>query len=331
MGILTALGVLPYTVPTSPADRSPTRAHIIQDVCVPESRAEKIPSVCKKGHRMSSPQKNGEVANSYAAQSSSIPAIQLHYGPEPLQFGELYVPDGPGPHPVVLLIHGGFWRARYGLSLMTGLAKDLAERGIAAWNIEYRRIGDDGGGWPGTLQDVALAADYLRTIGSTYAIDPQRVVAVGHSAGGHLALWLAARPGIAPDSPVRVGNTPLALMGVISLAGANDLKHVWQLHLSGDVVIEFLGGTPNDVPERYAAASPAAFLPLRVPQVLIHGTDDLNVPLVVSRVYARKAKEAGDPVTLIELPNAEHFVVIDPHSWAWKIIVGEIQKLLGLP
>ncbi len=278
---------------------------------------------------MSSPQKHGEVANSYAAQFSSIPEIQLHYGSEPLQFGELYVPNGPGPHPVVILIHGGFWRARYGLSLMTGLARDLAERGIAAWNIEYRRIGDIGGGWPGTLQDVALAADYLRTIGPAYAIDSQRVVAVGHSAGGHLALWLAARPYIPSDSLVRVGDTPLPLLGVISLAGANDLKHVWQLHLSGDVAVEFLGGTPNDVPERYAVASPAALLPLRVPQVLVHGTEDLNVPLVVSRAYARKAQEAGDQVTLIELPDAEHFVVIDPHSWAWKMIVGEIQKLLG--
>ena len=279
---------------------------------------------------MSSPHRNGETASLYAAQFSSIPAIQLHYGPEPLQFGELYVPDGPGPHPLVILIHGGFWRAMYGLSLMTGLARDLAARGIAAWNIEYRRIGDIGGGWPGTLQDVALAADYLRTIASMYAIDPQRVVAVVHSAGGHLALWLAARPRIAQGSPVAVGDKPLSLVGVISLAGANDLKHVWQLHLSNDVVVELLGGTPGDVPERYAAASPAALLPLGIPQVLIHGTDDVNVPLIVSRAYARKAKEAGDKVTLIELPDAEHFVVIDPHSSAWKMIVGEIRKLLKL-
>ena len=277
---------------------------------------------------MSSPERNSEVASSHATQSSFAPAIQLHYGPGPLQFGELYVPDSTGPYPVVTLIHGGFWRARYGLSLMTGLARDLAERGIAAWNIEYRRIGDVGGGWPGTLQDVDLATDYLRTIASAYALDSQRVVAVGHSAGGQLALWLAARPHIAQDSAVAVSNTLLPLVGAISLAGAIDLKHVWQLHLSNDVVVEFLGGTPNDVPERYAVASPAALLPLGVPQVLIHGTADVNVPLVVSQAYARKAKDAGDPVTLIELPNAELFVVIKPNSAAWRTTVKEIRKML---
>jgi acetyl esterase/lipase len=276
---------------------------------------------------MNPSERNGEVASSYAARSSSIPAIQLHYGSEPLQFGELYIPNGHGPHPVVILIHGGFWRARYGLSLMTGLARDLAERGIAAWNIEYRRIGDVGGGWPGTLQDVACAADYLRTIASTYSLDTERVVAVGHSAGGHLALWLAARARLTKDNPLTVNDTPLPLKGVISLAGAMDLEYVWQLHLSNDAAAELLGGTPGEVPERYAAASPAALLPLGVSQVLIHGTADANVPLTVSQVYARKAKKAGDSVTLIELPNAEHFVVIDPHSAAWELIVGEIQKL----
>jgi acetyl esterase/lipase len=278
---------------------------------------------------MNPSERNGEAASSYAARSSSILAIQLHYGSKPLQFGELYIPNGHGPHPVVILIHGGFWRARYGLSLMTGLARDLAERGIAAWNIEYRRIGDVGGGWPGTLRDVARAADYLRTIASTYPLDPERVVAVGHSAGGHLALWLAARARLTKNNPLTVNDTPLPLKGVISLAGAMDLEYVWQLHLSNDAAVELLGGTPGEVPERYAAASPAALLPLGVSQVLIHGTADANVPLTVSQVYAHKAKKAGDSVTLIELPNAEHFVVIDPRSAAWQLIVGEIQKLLN--
>src|SRR5260370_3919740 len=125
----------------------------------------------------------------------------MAYGTESLQFGELYLPGEPGPHRTVILIHGGYWPARYGLDLMTGLAEDLAARGYAAWNIEYRRVGDPGGGWPGTLLDVAFAADYLRILAPTYALDLQRVVSLGHSAGGHLAIWLATPPRIASHIP----------------------------------------------------------------------------------------------------------------------------------
>src|SRR5947209_5684909 len=125
-------------------------------------------------------------------QSPTTP-VRLPYGPEYLQFGELYLPAGDGPFPVIPLIHGGYWRARYDLTLMDGLAEDLARRGYAAWNIEYRRVGDEGGGWPGTFLDVALATDYLRELAITYPLNLQKVVTMGHSAGGHLALWLVAR------------------------------------------------------------------------------------------------------------------------------------------
>ncbi len=261
------------------------------------------------------------------AYPSAGQVVRLAYGPASLQFGELYVPETPGPYPVVILIHGGFWHAPYDLSLMSGLAKDLAQRGIAAWNIEYRRIGDPGGGWPETLRDVARAADYLQTLSARYNLDLQRVVTVGHSAGGHLALWLAARKDLAPDSPLNVGGTPLSLVGVVSLAGANDLEHVWQLRLGNKAAEKLLGGSPKKVPERYREASPAAHLPLGLPQVLIHGTADTHVPLIISRAYAQKATDAGDVITLIELPRADHFVVIDPESSAWEIAVAEIHKL----
>ena len=128
--------------------------------------------------------------------SSSIKPKRLKYGPEDLQFGDLYLPNQQGSHPVVILIHGGYWRARYGLDLMNDLAVDLAKRGYAAWNIEYRRVGNPGGGWPGTFQDVALATDYLRKLAPSYTLDLTKVVPIGHSAGGHLAFWLAARPRI---------------------------------------------------------------------------------------------------------------------------------------
>ncbi|GAC1651132.1 MAG: alpha/beta hydrolase [Ktedonobacteraceae bacterium] len=256
--------------------------------------------------------------------------IRMQYGPTAFQFGELYSAQrehSDVPRPVVVLLHGGFWRAAYGLSLMRPLARDLARHGITAWNVEYRRVGNDGGGWPNTMLDVACATDFLRTLASAYALDTQRVVTVGHSAGGHLALWLAARHRI-PTGELFTQD-PLMLAGAVSLAGCADLDYVAQLGLGRNAAIELLGGEPHTVPERYATASPAALLPLNVPQVLIHGTRDDNVPFDVSQFYARKATEAGDNVTLIELPGADHFVVIDATSESWAITLKEIQRLLG--
>jgi acetyl esterase/lipase len=262
-------------------------------------------------------------------QSPSNRAIRLAYGPEALQFGDLRLPSGAGPYPTVVLIHGGYWRARYGLKLMTGLAKDLATRGYAAWNIEYRRVGDPGGAWPGTFLDVARAIDYLRVIATIYALDLQRVVPIGHSAGGHLAFWLAARPRIpAGDmlagTSIKAGHpddSPLVPAGAISLAGVVDLVMAWQLHLSMDAVVGLLGGTPREVPERYATTSPAALLPLGVPQVLFHGTDDVDVPIEVSRTYTKAAQAVNDLVTYIELPGVDHFDLINPRSGAWEKII----------
>lgn len=253
--------------------------------------------------------------------------LRFPYGRESLQFGELYVPKGSGPHPVVILIHGGFWRVPYGLSLMQGLAEDLVQRRIAAWNIEYRRVGDVGGGWPGTLRDVARATDYLTTLAPRYTLDLTRTVAVGHSAGGHLALWLAARSRLSKNSKLMVSDTPLPLTGIVSLAGVSDLKRAWRLDLGHGAASELLGGSPNEIPERYADASPAALLPLGIRQVLIHGDRDDRVPLTISQGYAQKAIQAGDRIRLIELPGADHFVLIDPTSAAWGRTVAEIQQL----
>ncbi len=254
--------------------------------------------------------------------------IRLVYGDEPFQYGDLYVPGDGKRHPIVILIHGGFWRAAYELSLMTKLAQDLADRGIAAWNIEYRRVGNSGGGWPGTLLDVAQASNYLKTIADDYALDLQRVVAVGHSAGGHLALWLGVQGKLAHDSELASSDTPLALCGVVSLAGAMDLEHVWQLGLGNDAVVELLDGSPDEVPERYAMASPLEHLPLGIEQVLIHGTEDDSVPLIVSQEYADRARSLGDTVKLIKLVGANHFMVIDPNSAAWSRAVAEIKRLV---
>ena len=276
-----------------------------------------------------------------AKKITSTKPIRLAYGPEDLQFGNLYLPNQSGPHPTVILIHGGYWRAPYGLDLMNGLAEDLAKRGYAAWNIEYRRIGNPGGGWPGTFQDVARATDYLRELAITYSLNLQKVVPIGHSAGGHLAFWLVARTRI----PLFVHNselintqhpdddketiTPLVLTGAISLAGVVDLEMAWRLHLSNDAVVELLGGSFTDVPERYLAASPAAMLPLGVPQVLIHGTSDDSVPIEVSQAYVKTARSVHDPITYLELEGVDHFDVIDPDSKAWALTLNELQKLVS--
>ena len=255
--------------------------------------------------------------------------MRVAYGSQAQQFGDLTIPNYASPHPIVILIHGGFWRNKYDLSLMNPLAEDLANRGIASWNIEYRRVGDAGGGWPGTLLDAAAAVDALRELGPRYALDVKRVVAVGHSAGGHLALWLAGRERLPKDGPLAEASaTPLKLGGVVSLAGVADLETCSRLNLSNGAAAELLGGTPEQVPERYQLASPTALVPLGVPHVLIHGTADDNVPLQVSRVYADAAHAAHDLVTLVEFPGTDHFDVINPHTAAWARIVEIVERLL---
>ncbi len=263
-----------------------------------------------------------------AGKMAQYTTIRRAYGPASPQFGDLYLPATPGPYPVVVLIHGGFWRAAYGLTLMSGLAENLVRSGIAVWNIEYRRLGDTGGGWPGTLHDAARAVDVLTAFAPIYNLDLRRIVSIGHSAGGHLAFWLAARRHIPPHSPIAHTGSPLTFTAVVSLAGVLDLEHAWYLGLGRRAVAELLGGGPEEMPDRYAAASPSALLPLGLPQLLLHGTEDDRVPLIISQEYARKASTAGDPVKLIELPATDHFVLIDPNSAAWRLCLKELEHLL---
>lgn len=271
-----------------------------------------------------------------AAGDAMTPTTQrLRYGPAPTGFGDLRIPGGAGPHPVVILVHGGYWRARYGLDLMDGLGDDLARRGVASWNIEYRRLGDPGGGWPGTFRDVAAAAEHLRTITPKHNLDLARVVAIGHSAGGHLALWLAARRrvpcGALGDGEWAdlTGPAALPLAGVVSQAGVADLTEGWRRKLSGDVITELLGGSPESVPERYAITDPARLLPLGLPQALVHGQRDDDVPIALSRSYAAAAANAGDPAHFRAVLDADHFDIINPDTNAWAIIIGELRTILA--
>lgn len=209
-----------------------------------------------------------------------VPAADhiIKYGPDALQFGELRLPEGKGEFPVVVVVHGGCWLNEYNLEYMSHLSEELTKAGYATWNIEFRRVGDVGGGWPGTFQDVALATDYVRELAKSYPIDAKRVAVIGHSAGGHLALWLAARHHL-PKSSSLYAKKPLKLKGVISLAGIADLETYSQQEGSCNAAVpQLMGGSPTDFPERYAQASPQQMLPLQVPSRLVQGKRDPIVP-----------------------------------------------------
>jgi acetyl esterase/lipase len=228
-------------------------------------------------------------------------ATRISYGPDSSQFGELSVPPGT-PKGVVVVIHGGFWKAAYGLSLGRPLAESLVQQGWAAWNIEYRRVGD-GGGDPETLDDVAAAIDTLHGTG----LDLSRVVALGHSAGGHLATWAASR-GRFPRWTTKVD-----LTGVVAQAGVLDLVAAYDEGLGGGAVQAFLGNPPGPAD---AAADPIRQVPLEVPVHCVHGVGDEIVPIAQSRTYVAAAREAGATADLTEV-QGDHFAVIDPTTEIW--------------
>jgi acetyl esterase/lipase len=237
------------------------------------------------------------------------PDSRHRYGPHRSQRADLHLPDrGGAPYPLVILIHGGSWRARYGRRMMRGLARDLTGRGRAVWNIEYRRMGlGQGGGWPTTLEDVGAAIDHLADAG--LPVDLEGVVVIGYSAGGQLALWAASRD----DSRVPIRRVA-AQAGVCNMAGtARDDPD--------SIVRRFLGGGPDDVPDRYAAADPMQRVPLGIDTLLVHGEDDETVLARRSREYAAAARAAGDQIALVELPATDHRAHIDPRSEAWGAVV----------
>lgn len=242
---------------------------------------------------------------------------RLYYGSCASQFGDLRLPKGNGPFPVIVGIHGGWWRAANDLETHSHLCAALTEIGFATWNIEYRRINEEGGGWPGTFVDTGAAVDFLVEIASTYHLDLSKVITVGFSAGGHLALWVAARHKLNSNDPLWC-KSPLRINGAVSLAGASDLAHCADLQLSKGIVETFLGGNSSQVPERYASGSPTALLPLGVPHTLLHGTSDTSIPYEISERHHKVAISKGDTCKLQLLPGIQHFELLDPLSAAWK-------------
>jgi acetyl esterase/lipase len=262
---------------------------------------------------------------------------RVKYGPLDLQFGDLWVPELAAGRkaPVVMFVHGGWWKNAYGLEYGGHLCAALKREGIAAWSIEYRRVGDAGGGWPGTFEDAAAGFDYLKTLGGQYPLDLSRVVVAGHSAGGHLAFWLAGRPNVPEESVLHHPQPALAMHGVVALAGAVDLRLT--IDLSGwftfaqdkQEVVTFMGGTPSEVPERYRAGDPGELLPITTPQWLVQGTEDDQIPPDLPKRWAENGRRAGDRVTVETIAGADHFDVVDPESKAWPKVLGVVKAALG--
>ncbi len=238
------------------------------------------------------------------------PDRRVSYGSDANQFVDLRMPKADGMHPLAICIHGGFWRAKYDLGYLGHLCAALTEKGIATANLEYRRVGNAGGGWPGTFEDIRTAYQFLLQNARRYRFDARRVVVLGHSAGGQLALCLAAHePGI---------------KAAISLAGVVDLHRAYVLHLSNDAVAEFLGGMPAEVTEHFREADPMK-LTIRTRQFLVHGTEDEIVPPEISKDYVSAKGKSKEDARLVAIAGAGHFDLVDPRSGAWvdaeKVVV----------
>jgi acetyl esterase/lipase len=235
--------------------------------------------------------------------------VRLAYGSEPKQFGDLRLPDVDGPSPLAVVVHGGAWKATYNLIHTGHLCLALGKAGIATWNVEYRSRGDVGGTWPGAGTDVAAAVSFLPELAERYPLDADRVVLVGHSAGGQLALWAAKQ----------------AQLPVVALAAVSDLRESADRVGPAGAVASFMGGAPNDVPDRYAEASPFDLLPLGVRQILVHGTNDAEVPYAMSERYV---EAAADEAELISFKGAGHFEPIDPQAREWPQTLDAVRSLL---
>jgi acetyl esterase/lipase len=230
---------------------------------------------------------------------------RVAYGSDQNQFVDLRLPKSKVPYPLAICIHGGYWRARYDLEYLGHLCAALTATGLATANVEYRRVGNPGGGWPATFSDIRSAYQLLMQKAKQYHFDAQHLIVLGHSAGAQLALCLAAHE--------------VGLTGTISLAGVIDLQLAYELHLSNNAVVEFLGGTPTEVADHYREADPMK-LAIRAPQCIIQGVGDDIVPPSLSKDYVSAKSNAKENVRLMMIPGAGHFEIVDPRSDAWATV-----------
>jgi acetyl esterase/lipase len=268
----------------------------------------------------------------YMGQPRHRPDATIAYGPSPSQVAELFLPKAKRSRPVVVLIHGGCFLAQFeGLAQTSAIAADLAGRGYAVWNIDYRKLGEAGAGYPGTFEDVATAVDRLRGEAPKYNLDLKRVIAVGHSAGGHLALWAAARGRLPAGSPLRTAE-PLAISAVVSLAGIGDLKgqaKAFALPCGDDTLDRLIDTAHRKAP--YADTSPAELLPIAARITMVHGAYDAVMPPYTGLAFAQAVRKSGGKAEVVTLADAGHFDVVIPTTAAWAqvagIVAGEIKAL----
>jgi len=249
--------------------------------------------------------------------------VHVAYGSAASQWAELFLPKGAGPHPVVVFVHGGCWSADVGARTSSQVAADLAAHGVAVWNIEYRRLGEAGGGYPGMYLDVGAALDKLRDLAGTHALDLSHVVVVGHSAGGHLALWAGSRAKLPATSPLHVAS-PLPVSAVVSLAGAGDLKELeplLPLACGPELKMrDVVGDATPQRPDPFSDTSPRALLPTGVRTVSINGVFDDILPPWSALVWRQAATRSGDPAELVTLPDAGHFDVVGVTTPGWVAV-----------
>ncbi|MFK7980925.1 MAG: alpha/beta hydrolase [Saprospiraceae bacterium] len=251
------------------------------------------------------------------------------YGEEELQIGELRTPlSTKDTFPLVIFIHGGCWLSDYNLDHVSAVCADLVKEGYAVWTPEYRRVGDEGGGYPNTFKDVQASVDFARTLADIYPLDLENVVVMGHSAGGHLALWLATQQNLAKNSRLHNSN-PLPIKGAIALAGITDLVAYDKIgNDCSTAVVKLMGGTSEAMDSRYYKGSPINLLPTNIPIRLVHGDKDNIVPISQSEIFAKKAKAKGVDVKVLTIAGGGHFDMVSPYAEAWKVIKGELAALI---
>jgi acetyl esterase/lipase len=254
--------------------------------------------------------------------------FQVKYGPKPMHAINIRIPEGKGPHPTLLVIHGGSWKSAYYFKQTEYICEDFTKIGIATCNIEYSRVGHVNGGWPGTFKDLVCAVNTINELANEWNLDTENIVLLGHSSGAHLAFWLAA---VNKLSSPELKDTKISMKfsAVVSLTGVLDLEDAWNNNILRKEIANLLNGTSNELPELYKVTSPAELFPLDCKQVLMHGTRDRLLPYYLSENYYNKAKSFSEDVSLFPIVGCAHFKMIDPTSKYWPEIRNIVSNLFN--